>query len=88
MKLVKEVHFQETEYCKTSHILFPHTQLRKKMWSVFKYTPLLHQEGQKTEKPYITLSYYQICFLPLPMQFWYIQWRAIQTALLAVYEVN
>ena len=44
MKLLKEVHFQMTEYHKTSHIPFPYTQLKKKMWSVFTYMPLLHRE--------------------------------------------
>ena len=54
---------------KVNNVFNPDTPNLKKMWSVFRYTPLLHRKGQKTEKPNITLSYYQICFLALPMQF-------------------
>ena len=38
VKLLKEVHFQVTEYHKTSHIPFPYTQLKKKnVVSFYKY---------------------------------------------------
>ena len=38
------------------------------MWSIFENSSLLQEEEQKTEKPYLTLLYYQIWFLPFPMQ--------------------
>ena len=38
VKLLKEVHFQVTEYHKTSHIFFPYAQLKKKnVVSFYKY---------------------------------------------------
>ena len=48
-KLLKEVQFQVTEYQKTSHVLFPYTQLKETLWSVFTYMPLGYQERQKTD---------------------------------------
>ena len=56
VKLQKEVLFQVTECYEIIHILFPYTQLQKKMWSLFEYTPSLNQEGQKKEEPYFTLN--------------------------------
>ena len=67
----KKYIFKKQNIVKLVIFYFLIPNLRKKMWSVFRYTPILHQEGQKKKRPNITLSYYQICFLPLPMQFCY-----------------